>query len=179
MSTADFYESIEPWYLPVHIRAQDLRSPSILRLDVDIVELQPSARRTFAAVYACSDIIPRSTRDILPSNIADLESRAIAVLVLVDAWRNVDGLVHILELDVTECDVADVPLTRVRLDPGSVRGVDSCDVFKKDVVDVFGDAGRVSHRAYAHCSALVAGDVLDMDVAAIAFDGDTILHGTC
>jgi hypothetical protein len=52
------------------------------------------------------------------------------------------------------------------------------DVLEQYVVDVIRDVGWVAQGANTHGTGFVARHILDMYVAAVAFDGDTVLrHG--
>lgn len=114
------------------------------------------------------DVIPARPRHVLPPNVADAQPRAVAVAVAVDARADVDGLVDVLHVEVAERHVAHVALPRVRLDPGGVAGVDAADVLVEDVVD---EVDRVVTEGADYCApGFVAGDVVDVDVAAITFD---------
>jgi len=120
-------------------------------------------------------VIPARPSNVLPCNIADLQLGAITILVRVNARRDVYWLIDVLEVDVAERDVLDMSLAWVSLDPGSIRRMDRGDVFKKDVVDVVRGAGGVAQRTDAHCAAFVTGHVFDVDVAAVTFDGYTVI----
>lgn len=161
--------------ITIHIAAQNFRAPAVLRLDVDVFELQSCARHLLGTIYPRCDIISTRARDVFPRHIADLQSTAVAIAVRVDARRDVDGLVDVDEVYVAECDVTHVTLSRICLDPGGVGGVDCFDVLKDDVFDVFWDVGGITHGANAHGTGFVAGHVFDVDVGAVAFDGYAVL----
>ena len=78
-------------------------------------------------------------------------------------------------MHIAERHVLHMTLTRIRFNPSSVTRVDSGDVFEEDVIDVFGDVCWVAHAANAHGAAFVASHILDVNVAAVAFDGYTVL----
>lgn len=147
------------------------------RRDVDAAKRQVRAGRGGAAVQGGSDVVAARARDVLPADAVDGEARGVAVGVAVDAGAEVDGLVDVLDAVAAEGDVADVaPLgRRVRLDPGGVGAVDAADVLEDDVVDVVD--GVVAEGADGGAAALVAGDVADEDVGAVALDGDAVLVG--
>ena len=79
-------------------------------------------------------------------------------------------------MDVAEGNVAHVARAGVRLDPGGVARVDGRDVLEDDVLDVVGLPGIGPNAADCHGPGLVADDVADVDVAAVAFDADAILR---
>jgi hypothetical protein len=52
------------------------------------------------------------------------------------------------------------------------------DVLEQNVFDVIRDIGRVAQGADAHGTTFVTCNILNINVAAVAFDGDTVLrHG--
>jgi len=68
-----------------------------------------------------------------------------------------------------------MPRARVSLDPGRVGGMDGGDVFEDDIIHEVWCRGRIAQRANAHGTRFVAGYVLDVDVATVAFDGYAVL----
>ena len=134
----------QPTCVFVEVTTQYLRRPTILRLDVDVLELEPSTRCLLRAVYPRRNIIPTRASDILPCHIANLQTTRIAIAVRVDTRRDVNRLIHIDGMDVPECDVSNKSLTRVRFDPCSVGAVNCCDVLEDYVLNIIGDVGRVA-----------------------------------
>lgn len=134
----------------VEIAAKDLGLSAIHWLDVDILELETRARCALTAIDGRGDIVPRGTRDVLPSNVGDFEVRIIAFVVRVDARRDVYGLVDIDYVEVAECHIPDVSLAWVRLNPCSVGTVQGLDIFEDDVFDCLGDVGWVAHGSDDH-----------------------------
>ena len=78
-----------------------------------------------------------------------------------------------MDIEVAESNITDVPLTRVGFDPGSVRRVDGCEVFKENVVDVVDRV--VTEGPDAGGTGFVTGYIFDIDVAAVAFNGYAVL----
>jgi hypothetical protein len=120
----------------IHVTAQYLRIPAIFRFDVDVLELQARTRRRFRAINTSRDIVSTCARDVLPSHIADLQPTGIAVVVRVNAWGDVDGLVDVLEVDIAECNVTDKSLAWVRFDPSGIGAVNCLDIFEEDVLNI-------------------------------------------
>lgn len=83
-----------------------------------------------------TNVISRRASNILPSDVADPEPARIAVRVRVDAGGDIDGLVDVVKFKVAEGDVVNSPTAGVGLDPRSVGGVGTFDVFEENVVDV-------------------------------------------
>lgn len=134
----------QPTSVFVEVTAQYLRCSTILRLDIDVLELEPRTWRLFRAVYPRRNIIPTRASDILPCHIANLQTTCIAIAVRVYTWRDVYRLIHVDGMDVPECDVANKTLPRVCLDPCSVGAVDRSDVLENNVLDIIWDVGRVA-----------------------------------
>jgi hypothetical protein len=84
-------------------------------------------------------------------------------------------LVDVDKVDIAECNITNVALTGICLDPRSVGAMDCGNVFEEHVVDVVWRAGRVTKGADAHGATFIAGHVPDVDVATVAFDGNAVL----
>ena len=80
-----------------------------------------------------------------------------------------------MKFDVAKGDVTNVALPRICLDPSCVGRMDSGNVFEEHIIDIFRDIGRVAHTADTHRAGFVAGDVLDVDITTVAFDGYAVL----
>jgi hypothetical protein len=124
-----------------------------------------------------NDNIPTRTRDILPRNITNLQPTRIAIAIRVNTRTDINRLIHILELDISKRNIPDVALAGIRLYPRRVTRMDGCDVFEEDVVDCFRHVGGVPHGADYHGSGLVACDVFDVDVCAVALYRYAVLVG--
>lgn len=100
-----------------------------------------------------------------------------------DAGSHVDGLVDVLKVDISKCDIAHKSApARVCLDPGRVARVDGRDILKDDVLDVIrlDRVGGGPHAADGHGARLAADDVADVDIAAVSLDRDAVLGlNTC
>lgn len=123
------------------------------------------------------DVIPRRPRNVDPADIRDGEAARVAAVVRVDARRDVDGLVHVLGLDVGKGDVLYVARPAVRLDPRRVRAVCARYIIEDHVVDVVCYVARVPERPDRGAPGLVAVHVVYLDVGAVAFDGYAVLRG--
>lgn len=134
----------QPTSVFVEVTAQYLRCPTIFRLDINVLELEPRTRCLLRAVYPRRDVVPARARDILPRHITDLQSTCVAIAVRVDTRRDVNRLVHIDGMDVPECDVSNKSLARVCLDPCSVGAVDRSDVFENYILDIIRYVCRVT-----------------------------------
>jgi len=64
---------------------------------------------------------------------------------------------------------------RIGLDPRSIAAVREGYILKDHVVDVIRLGSLGAETTNAHCSRLVADNVADMYICAVAFDGDAIL----
>ena len=130
----------------VHVTAEYLRTTTVLRFDVDPLELQPCAWCPFAAINSRRDIVSAGASDVLPRNVTDLEPTRIAISVAVDAWRDIYGLVDVLKIEIAEGNVAYVACAWISLDPSGIGRVNGREIFKKDIVDIIGNRRRVTKR---------------------------------
>lgn len=99
-------------------------------------------------------------------------------------------LPDILQLEISERHVLDeasaaaarvsvvadgLVLSLPRLDPRRVGGIDQMHILVQDVLHIIRLCGKLAHGADGHAVRVVAGDVLGVDVGAVAFDGDTVV----
>ena len=124
--------------LILDIGAQNLGRAALFGLDVDVIEFEVFALSILRAVHARRNIISASARNVLPSNVLDRDSAVVAARSRVNARRNVDGLVDVVEYEIAEGDVADMAIGRVRLNPGCVGGVVTGKVIEDHIVNCFG-----------------------------------------
>jgi len=128
-------------------------------------------------MYPRRDIIPTRPLNIRPCNILNRKSRAVTPIPGVNTRRDVNGLIDVAELEIAESDVADAALAGVGLDPRGVGRVVAFEVLEEDIVDVVG-AVAVAEGSDDGAPGFVAGYVADVDVFAVAFDGDAVLYRT-
>lgn len=108
----------------------------------------------------------------------------------VDTLSDTDRIANVLDLEIAVRYVIDVPATTstgvtvVRetcyfalpgFDPGTVGRVDEVDVLVDDVVDEVWVSRVLTDAANWHAVGAVTGDVLRVDVGAVAFDGDAVV----
>lgn len=119
--------------------------------------MEARAGRGRRAVDTRGDVVAAGARDVLPGDVGDAEARGVAAVARVDAGRDIDGLVDVVDDNVLEGDVADVARARVGLDPGGVGRVVAGDVLEPDVVDKVGLAGVGADGADASAARFIWG----------------------
>lgn len=88
--------------------------------------------------------------NILPSDVRYLDPGRITVCLAVNTSCDVDRLVDIGELDVTEGHILHMAVARISLDPCCVAAVCEVDILEYHVVDVIWLGSILSHTANAH-----------------------------
>ena len=123
-----------------------------------------------------ADVISRSPRNIFPAHVADFQLRGVAILSGVDAWCNVDGLIHIREANVPEGNIFHVTGTWVGLDPCSIGAVGQSDIFEKNILNIVRLSCLRTNASNYHSARLMTDNVADVHVCGISLGANTILE---